>query len=433
MARIVLIGAGSVVFAKNITGDILSFAELADSEIRLVDIDQERLKVAEVLINRVSSYLGANATVKTYEDRRAALEGADYVVNMIQVGGYEPCTVTDFEVPKKYGLKQTIGDTLGIGGIFRALRTIPVIMEFCRDMEEICPDVLFLNYVNPMAMNTGAILRGSAIKSVGLCHGIHFSQKWLCEVLGVPSSELEFIAAGTNHMAFFLKLMHNGIDLYPKLKQIAAEGGEHFKKDPVRFEMLKQFGYYGGESSEHTAEYLPYFIRRDRPDLLERFDVPIDEYITRCIHQIQWWEKTRDKLMSGEQEMRHKRSHEYGSFIIHSIETGTPRVIYGNVMNRGLITNLPAEACVEVPCLVDRNGIQPTVVGELPPQVAGLIRWQVNVQDLVVRAALTRKKEHVYHAAALDPHTAAELTLDEIRALVDDLFEAHGDWIPPMS
>jgi len=433
MARIVLIGAGSVVFAKNITGDILSFPELADSEIRLVDIDQERLKVAEVLVNRVSSYLGANATVKTYEDRRAALEGADYVVNMIQVGGYEPCTVTDFEVPKKYGLKQTIADTLGIGGIFRALRTIPVIMEFCRDMEEICPDVWFLNYVNPMAMNTGAILRGSRLKSVGLCHGIHFSQEWLCEVLGVPSSELEFIAAGTNHMAFFLKLMHNGIDLYPKLRRIAAEGGEHFKKDPVRFEMLKQFGYYGGESSEHTAEYLPYFIRRDRPDLLERFDVPIDEYITRCIDQIQWWEKTRDKLMSGEQEMSHKRSHEYGSFIIHSIETGTPRVIYGNVMNRGLITNLPAEACVEVPCLVDRNGIQPTVVGELPGQVAGLVRWQVNVQDLVVRAALTRKKEHVYHAAALDPHTAAELTLDEIRALVDDLFEAHGDWIPPMS
>jgi alpha-galactosidase len=234
-------------------------------------------------------------------------------------------------------------------------------------------------------------------------------------------------------MAFFLKLMHNGVDLYPKLKQIAADGGEHFKKDPVRFEMLKQFGYYGGESSEHTAEYLPYFIRRDRPDLLERFDVPIDEYITRCIDQIQWWEKTRDKLMSGEQEMRHKRSHEYGSFIIHSIETGTPRVIYGNVMNRGLITNLPAEACVEVPCLVDRNGIQPTVVGELPGQVAGLIRWQVNVQDLVVRAALTGRKEHVYHAAMMDPHTCAELTMDEIHSLVDDLFEAHGDWIPPMS
>jgi alpha-galactosidase len=352
---------------------------------------------------------------------------------MIQVGGYEPCTVTDFEVPKKYGLRQTIADTLGIGGIFRALRTIPVILDMCKDMESVCPDTWFLNYVNPMAINTGAVLKATKINTVGLCHGIQGSAWWLSHILGVPLEELTFLAGGVNHMAYFLKLEHKGVDLYPKLKEITAEGGEFYHRDPVRFEMMKRFGYYGGESSEHTAEYVPFFIRRDREELIKRFDVPLDEYPRRCVEIIESWEKMREKMLNGEDELKHERSSEYGSYIIHSIHTGTPRVIYGNVLNYGSITNLPDKCCVEVPCLVDRNGIQPTVIGDLPPQVAALVRSQVSVQDLTTQAALTGKKEYVYHAAMMDPHTAAELTMDEIHSLVDDLFEAHGNWIPPMS
>lgn len=432
MPKIAMIGAGSTVFAMNISGDILSFPELAESEIALMDIDPERLRISEIMVRRIADYLGAKPTIKAYSDRRAALDGADYAINMIQVGGYEPCTVTDFEIPKKYGLKQTIADTLGIGGIFRALRTIPVILSMCRDMEEVCPYVQFLNYVNPMAINTGAILKGSKVRAVGLCHGIQWSAWWLSQILGIPEEELTFIAAGTNHMAFVIKLEHNGVDLYPRLRQIADEGGEYVEKDRVRFEVFRRLGYLGGESSEHLAEYVPYFIRRDREDLIDRFGVPIDEYIRRCIGQIEWWEKMRDRLLSGEEPLEVKKSKEYGSSIIHSMETGEPCVIYGNVLNRGLITNLPDGCCVEVPCLVDRNGVQPTVIGDLPPQVAALVRTSVNVHELTIQAALTGKKEHVYHAAMLDPHTAAELTLDEIWSLVDDLFAAHGEWIPAM-
>lgn len=432
MPKIAMIGAGSTVFAMNISGDILSFPALADSEIALMDIDAERLKVSEIMVRRIADYLGVKPTIKAYSDRRAALDGADYVINMIQVGGYEPCTVIDFEIPKKYGLKQTIADTLGIGGIFRALRTIPVLLSMCRDMEELCPNVQFLNYVNPMAINTGAVLKASKIRTVGLCHGIQGSAWWLSQCLGVPEEELEFIAAGTNHMAFMLKLAHKGRDLYPKLRQMAEEGGEYVEKDKVRFEILRRFGYYGGESSEHLAEYVPYFIRRDREDLIDRFGVPIDEYIRRCIAQIEWWEKTRDKLVSGDEPLEVKRSKEYGARIINAMETGEPCVIYGNVLNKGLITNLPPNCCVEVPCVVDRNGVQPTVIGDLPPQVAALVRTNVNVHELTIEAALTGRKEYVYHAAMLDPHTSAELTIDEIYSLVDELFEAHGSWIPPM-
>jgi len=432
MPKIAMIGAGSTVFAMNISGDILSFPPLADSEIALMDIDAERLKVSEIMVRRIADYLGAKPTIKAYSDRRAALDGADYVINMIQVGGYEPCTVIDFEIPKKYGLKQTIADTLGIGGIFRALRTIPVLLSMCRDMEELCPNVQFLNYVNPMAINTGAVLKASKIRTVGLCHGIQGSAWWLSQCLGVPEEELEFIAAGTNHMAFMLKLAHKGRDLYPALRQMAEDGGEYVEKDKVRFEILRRFGYYGGESSEHLAEYVPYFIRRDREDLIDRFDVPIDEYIRRCIAQIEWWEKTRDKLVSGDEPLEVKRSKEYGARIINAMETGEPCVIYGNVLNKGLITNLPPNCCVEVPCVVDRNGVQPTVIGDLPPQVAALVRTNVNVHELTIQAALTGRKEYVYHAAMLDPHTSAELTIDEIYSLVDELFESHGSWIPPM-
>lgn len=433
MPKITMIGAGSVVFAKTLSGDILSFPELAESEIALMDIDPERLKIAQIMVNRVAEYLGASPKIKAYSDRKAALEGADYVINMIQVGGYEPCTVTDFEVPKKYGLKQTIADTLGIGGIFRALRTAPVMLDMCRDMEEVCPNTWFLNYVNPMAMNTGTVLKGSRINTVGLCHGIQYSIGWLAKILGVPKNELKYQVAGVNHMSYFLKLEHKGVDLYPKLKQIAEEGGEYVRRDPVRFEMLRRFGYFGGESSEHTAEYVPYFIRRDREDLLERFDVPIDEYIKRCIEEIEWWNGIRNELLTSKEPLETQRSIEFASYIIHSMETDTPTVIFGNVLNRGSITNLPDRCCVEVPCLVNRSGIAPTIVGDLPPQIAALVRTQVNVQELVIEAILTGKKEHVYHAAMLDPHTSAELTVDEIYSLVDDLFKAHGDWIPPMS
>lgn len=433
MPKIAMIGAGSVVFSKTLSRDILTFPELAESEIALMDIDPERLKIAEVMVRKVADILKVKPKINAYSDRKAALDGADYVVNMIQVGGYEPCTVIDFEVPKKYGLKQTIGDTLGIGGIFRALRTIPVLLDMCRDMEEVCPKTWFLNYVNPMAMNTGAVLKATNVKTVGLCHGIQGIERWLSEILGVPRGELTFIVAGTNHMAYAIKLEHKGVDLYPKLRKIAEEGGEYAERDKVCFEMLRRFGYYGGESCEHTAEYVPYFIRRDREDLIEKFEIPIDEYIRRCIEMTEHWGEMRDRLLSGEEPIKAKRSVEYASYIIHSIETGTPSVVYGNVLNHGLVTNLPDKCCVEVPCLVDHNGIQPTVVGDLPPQIAALVRTQVNVQELTTLAALTRKKEHVYHAAMLDPHTAAELTLDEIYSMVDDLFEAHGDWIPPMS
>jgi len=428
-----MIGAGSVVFSMHLLGDILSFPELSESEIALMDIDPERLKVAEVMAHRIADYLNVKPTIRAFADRRAALDSADYAVNMINVAGYKPGTVTDFEIPKRYGLKQTIADTLGIGGIFRALRTIPVLLSMCRDMEEVCPDVQLLNYVNPMAMNTGAILRGSKIRTVGLCHGIQGDHLWLARYLGIPQEELSFLAAGTNHMAFFLKLEHNGEDMYPRLKKLAEDGAEFVQDDRVRFEMMRRIGYFGGESSEHLAEYVPYFIRRDREDLIERFAVPIDAYIRGCERQIEWWEKTRDKLLSGDEPLEVHRTSEYASYIIHSMETGTPRVIYGNVLNRGLITNLPDRCCVEVPCLIDRNGVQPCVVGDLPPQVAALVRTNVNVHELTIEAALTGKREHVYHAAMLDPHTSAELTLDEIWSLVDDLFEAHGSWIPPMS
>ncbi len=430
MPKIAMIGAGSVIFSRNLCGDILSFAELGESEIALMDIDEERLELAEVMAKRAADYVCAAPKIKAYTDRKAALDGADYVINMIQVGGYDPCTIIDFEIPKKYGLRQTIGDTLGIGGIFRALRTAPVLLDICRDIENLCPDAWLLNYVNPMAINTAVILRGFDIKTVGLCHGIQSSVDWLASVLNVPKKELQFLAAGVNHMAFFLTLEHFGVDLYPRLKELAADPDSEFsKRDPVRVEMLRRFGYYGGESSEHTAEYVPYFIRRNNPELIERFRIPLDEYLSSSKEHVEWWKRMRREMMESSEPLEHRRSEEYCSYVIHSIEAGTPRVIYGNVLNNGSVTNLPAGQCVEVPCLVDANGVTPTIVGELPPQVAALIRTQINVQHLIVEAILTGKKEHVYHAAMLDPRTSAELTIDETCALVDDMFQAHGDWL----
>ncbi|MCA0453554.1 MAG: alpha-glucosidase/alpha-galactosidase [Chloroflexi bacterium] len=428
MPKITFIGAGSTVFAKNLMGDILSFPELANSHIALHDIDETRLQTSEVVAHRVAEAIGANPTITATTNRREALDGADYAISMIQVAGYKPGTVVDFEIPKKYGLRQTIADTLGIGGIMRGLRTIPVLLDMCRDMEELCPDVTFLQYVNPMVMNCWAISRASTIKTVGLCHSVQGTAGQLADDIGIPIDEINYVAAGINHMAFYLKFERNGEDLYPQIRKVLADGRQP-DWNRVRYEMLKRLGYFVTESSEHFSEYTPYFIKRDRPDLIEEFNIPLDEYIRRCEVQIANWEKQRSALEGGAPIEVH-RSMEYGSLIIHSQETGIPRVVYGNVPNRGLIDNLPDGCCVEVPVLVDKSGLQPTHIGTLPPQLAALMQTNLNVQSLVVEAALTQKREHIYHAAMLDPHTAAELSLDQIWSLVDDLIEAHGSWLP---
>lgn len=429
MPKITFIGAGSTVFAKNLMGDILSFPELAQSHIVLHDIDAERLRTSEIVGHKVAAATGANPTITATTDRRAALDGADYAICMIQVAGYKPGTVIDFEIPKKYGLRQTITDTLGIGGIMRGLRTIPVLLEMCRDMEELCPDVTFLNYVNPMVMNCWAIDRASRIKTVGLCHSVPHTAGELAADMGIPVEEINYLVAGINHMAFYLKLERNGVDLYPALYEVIANGRIP-DGNRVRYDMFQRLGYFVTESSEHFSEYVPWFIKRDRPDLIERYNIPLDEYIRRCENQIAGWEALRDYLEAPDSQIEISRSVEYGSEIIHSLETGQPRVVYGNVPNDQLIDNLPVGVPVEIPCLVDKNGIQPTRIGSLPPHLAALMQTNINVHALTVEATLTQRRDHIYHAAMLDPHTAAELDLDQIYALVDDLIEAHGDWLP---
>jgi alpha-galactosidase len=434
MTKITFIGAGSTVFAKNLLGDILSFPELANSTISLMDIDPERLRTSEIVAHRVAEFFGAKPKIEATLDRRRALDGADYAISMFQVGGYKPGTVIDFEIPKKYGLRQTIADTLGIGGIMRGLRTIPVFLDICRDMEELCPDVMFLQYVNPMAMNTWAILRATKIKTVGLCHSVQGTAEVLAEDIGVPYEEINYLCAGINHMAFYLKFERNGQDLYPKIRQVleakSYARGYRNLANHVRYEVLRRTGYFVTESSEHFSEYVPWFIKRDRPDLIEQYEIPLDEYLARCELQIAAWQAEKAALERGDLDEAYERSQEYGSLIIHSMETGIPRVVYGNVANHGLIDNLPEGCCVEVPCLVDKNGLQPTRIGRMPPHLAALQQTNINVQSLVVEAALTGKREHIYHAAMLDPHTAAELSLDEIWSLVDELLEAHGEMMP---
>ncbi len=428
MPKITFIGAGSTVFAKNLMGDILGFPELADSTISLFDIDPERLRTSEIVAHKVAGALGAKPTIETTTDRKKALEGADYAISMIQVGGYIPSTVIDFDVPKKYGLRQTIADTLGIGGIMRGLRTIPVLLDITRDMEELCPDITFLQYANPMAMNCWAINRASKIKTVGLCHSVQGTAEQIAHDINVPIEEINYISAGINHMAFYLKFERNGESLYPLIRQVIQEGRVP-DWNRVRYEVFNRLGYFVTESSEHFSEYVPWFIKRDRPDLIEQFNIPLDEYIRRCKVQIAGWEAQRAEYESSDKPIEISRSREYGSLIIHSMETATPRVVYGNVANHSLIDNLPDGCTVEVPCLVDKNGLQPTRVGSLPPQLAALMQTNINVQSLTVEAALTGKREHVYHAAMLDPHTAAELDLSQICNLVDDLLEAHGDFV----
>ncbi len=436
--KITLIGAGSVVFAKNLLSDILQFPELSDATICLMDIDPARLKVAEIMAKRIVATLKVKAKVVGTLNQREAVRGARYVICTIQVGGYKPGTVIDFEIPRKYGLLQTIGDTLGVGGVFRALRTIPVINGIARDIAEVgAPDCLLLNYTNPMAMNCTAVARAVGIPHVGLCHSVQGTSQLLASMAGLPYEDVTYKVAGINHMAFFLKFEYKGQDAYPLLFAMDKPGFmPGFAAEKVRFEMMRRTGYFVTESSEHQSEYVPYFIHHGKK-VINQFDIPIDEYLRRCEAIIGTWEKTEAALLGGKEGITvNAQSHEYGSFIIHSRETNTPRVIYGNVPNRNLIDNLPEGACVEVPCLVDAQGIQPTHVGALPPQLAALCQSNINVQDLTVAAALTKRREHIYHAVMLDPHTATVLTLDKIWAMCDELIAEHqkhgllGDFAP---
>ncbi|NOU73582.1 alpha-galactosidase [Paenibacillus sp. LMG 31458] len=429
MSKITFLGAGSTVFAKNVLGDCLHTPALQGFEIALFDIDHERLQDSANMLNNIKKTSGSTSVIKVYTDRKEALSGSKYVVNAIQVGGYDPCTITDFEIPKKYGLRQTIADTVGIGGIFRNLRTIPVMLDFAADIREVCPDALFLNYTNPMAVLTNVMNTYGGVRTVGLCHSVQACIPELFKSLGLEKEGVKAKIAGINHMAWLLEVTKDGVDLYPEIKKRAAEKQKEKHWDMVRYEMMLKFGHYITESSEHNAEYHPYFIKRNYPELVDRFNIPLDEYPRRCIEQISKWKKMREDLVN-DANLTHVRSHEYASYIFEAIETDVPFKIGGNVMNTGLITNLPREACVEVPCLVDRNGVTPTYVGDLPPQLAALNRTNINTQLLTIEAAITRKREHIYHAAMLDPHTSAELSMDDIVAMCDELIEAHGKWLP---
>ena len=433
MPKITFMGAGSTVFAKNVLGDCMCTPALEDSVISLYDIDPKRLKESETMLTVIRDNLGVKAKIEArcgVENRKDALRGADYVVNAIQVGFYRPCTVTDFEVPKKYGLRQTIGDTLGIGGIFRALRTIPVMFDFARDMEEVCPDAWFLNYTNPMAMLTGAMLRYTGVKTVGLCHSVQACAPHLMKMAGMEYDDrVQWKIAGINHQAWLLQVRdEQGNDLYPEIKRRALARTERHN-DMVRYEIMKRFGYYVTESSEHNAEYTPWFIKDKYPELIDRFNIPLDEYPRRCLKHIEKW-KTLNIELTRNPKLTHERSNEYACRIMEAMETNQPCKIAGNVLNTGLITNLPPTACVEVSCLVDASGVTPTHVGDLPEQCAALNRTNINVQLLTIEAARTLKKDYIYQAALMDPHLQSELSIDDTVALCDDLIAAHEGWLP---
>ena len=426
---------------KNIIGDVLQRPALAGARIALMDINPQRLDESAIVARKLASTLGASATVETFTDQRKALDGAHFVVVAFQIGAYEPCTVTDFEVPKKYGLRQTIADTLGVGGIMRGLRTVPHLWKICEDMLAVCPNAIMLQYVNPMAINTWAIgEKYPTIKQVGLCHSVQGTAMELAHDLDIPYDEIRYRSAGINHMAFYLAFEHRQPDgsyrnLYPDLVRAYREGrapkpGWNPRcPNKVRYEMLTRLGYFVTESSEHFAEYTPYFIKEGREDLIEKFGIPLDEYPKRCIEQVARWKNQAEEYRTAE-KIEVKQSKEYASSIINSVWTGEPSVIYGNVRNNGCITSLPNNCAAEVPCLVDASGIQPTYIGDLPPQLTALIRTNINVQELTVKALLTENREHIYHAAMMDPHTAAELDLDQIWSLVDELLVTHGDWLP---
>ena len=431
--KITFIGAGSTVFARNVIGDCILTPELGAFDVCLFDIDPVRLEESYQILSNMNATANGKATITRTLDRTEAFTGADFVVNAIQVGGYDPCTITDFEVPKKYRLRQTIADTLGIGGIFRALRTIPVMESYARDMERLCPRALFLNYTNPMSILTGYMQRYTDIQTVGLCHSVQGCVPGLLGELGMEDKkdEARWEIAGINHQAWLLKIEDAaGNDLYPEIKRRASDSAYNTEgKDLVRLELMKRFGYYVTESSEHSSEYTPWFIKERYPELIERYKIPLDEYPRRCVNQIKGWNEMRDSLLK-DSHIEHKLSNEFAARIISAVLTDKPYRIHGNVMNNGLITNLPRNACVEVPVMVDRNGLNPCVVGDLPEQCAAINRTNINVQLLTIQAARSLKKEDVYMAAYMDPHTAAELSLDDIRSLCDDLFEAHKDWLP---
>lgn len=437
MVKITFMGAGSTVFVRNVLGDCMCTPKLCQSEIALYDIDEKRLEESRVILSAINHNINNDrAIIKTYlnpEKRKEALRDADFVINAIQVGGYEPCTLIDFEIPKKYGLKQTIGDTLGIGGIMRGLRTIPVMEEFAKDMEAVCPNALFLNYSNPMAILTGYMQRFTKIHTVGLCHSVQVCSEKLFEKMGMKDKfegHTELIA-GINHMAWLLEIHDkNGCDLYPEIRRIAEEKNTSGEKhdDMVRYEYIRHLGYYCTESSEHNAEYSPFFIKSRYPKMIEELNIPLDEYPRRCINQIKGWEKEREDILKNV-KIVHERSKEYASYIMEAVVTNKPYKFGGNVLNRGYIENLPADACVEVPCYIDRTGITPVKVGKIPTQLAALNCSNINSQLLTIEAAVTRNRQKIYQAVMMDPHTSAELNIRDIRAMCDELIEAHGSYM----
>ncbi|MBQ4527821.1 MAG: alpha-glucosidase/alpha-galactosidase [Clostridia bacterium] len=437
MMKITFMGAGSTVFARNVIGDCMCVESLRDSEFALYDIDATRVEESRTILEAMHVSKGGYGKITCYvgeENRKEALRGADFVVNAIQVGGYEPCTVIDFEIPKKYGLRQTIADTLGIGGIMRGLRTIPVMADFARDIEEVCPDAWLLNYTNPMSILTGYMQRYTGVKTIGLCHSVQVCSESLLKDLGMEDKldgRKEMIA-GINHMGWLLEIKDkNGIDLYPEIKsRVDAYIDNPENKNKVRMDYIRNFGYYCTESSEHNAEYNMFYIKSKYPELIQKYNIPLDEYPRRCINQIEAWKKEYAELLkSGLKD--HERSKEYASYIMQSIVENTPYKIGGNVINTGnIIANLPSNACVEVPCLVDGAGIHPCAVGELPVQCAAMNMTNINVHLLTIEAAVTLKKDHIYQAAMLDPHTGSELDIDTIKKMVDDLIDAHGAYLP---
>ena len=440
MLKITFLGAGSTVFARNVLGDCMSSESLRGCEIALYDIDAQRNKESEKILTAINKGKGNHAKISAFvglENLEKALAGASFAVNAIQVGGYDPCTITDFEIPKKYGLRQTIADTLGIGGIMRALRTIPAMEQFARAMEKVCPDAWLLNYTNPMSMLSGYMQRYTGVKTIGLCHSVQVCSEHLLRSLDMDDKieGCRDLIAGINHMGWLLDIRDkNNNDLYPEIRKKAKErnaAGKHH--DMVRYDYIEKLGHYCTESSEHNAEYNPFYIKEKYPELIERFNIPLDEYPRRCIHQIANWKAEYESLSTND-VLEHQRSHEYASHIMEAIVTNKPYKIGGNVVNQGgLIENLPRDACVEVPCLVDGSGINPCYVGKLPVQLAAMNMTHVNVHLIAIEAAVTKKREHIYHAAMLDPHTAGELSLDNIRKMVDELIEAHGDWLPKYS
>lgn len=431
--KITFLGAGSAVFVRNVLGDCMMSEALRDATYALYDIDAARCEDSRRMLEAINlNCNGGRAKFECYvgeENLPAALKGTGFIINAVQVGGYEPCTVTDFEIPKRYGLRQTIADTLGIGGIFRSLRTIPVMQKFGEAVEKYCPDAIFLNYSNPMGILSGYMQRYTSVRFVGLCHSVQVCVSKLFDGLGMEYDDrIQWKIAGINHMGWLLEVTKDGKDLYPEIKKLSKEKG-YPDDDRVRHEIMHRFGYYVTESSEHNAEYMPYWIKEKYPELIERFNIPLDEYPRRCIRNIEKWVKVRAELTENP-NLTHERSREYASHIIESVVTNNPYKFGGNVINNGVIPNLPAHACVEVPCISDASGIAPTYVGSLPEQLAALNMTNVNVQLLTIEAARTRKKEAVYHAALLDPHTSAELSIDDIVSMCDDLLEAHKDWMP---